>query len=716
VNRIGRLWCVVAILLTVLLSREGWTQEVTPVSTPASTPPAAGSPQGAPPPPAQDSQKKPEAEKTVQIIGERVKDVQELPVSGMTLDASVMDERRLTSVQDLTRELPNISSTDGGAPGVANIYSARGLVNGAFFAGPSMTVYVDDIPFGDPFTYVQSLGVLDSAQVLLGPQFTTFGRYGYGGVINVQTRRPTDTLEGGVYGEGGNHGLINTGGYMMGALIPGELRFRVGVSEESFGGVIHNSATHRFDDTLYRVGGNFSVFYTPTPNWDIAVVSEVRKFEDGAPRENKITAPDPYVVSSDFPGRTDLMTDQEALRVGYKSGDLQFLSVTARRDFNINPADIDLDFTQTPGNFARIVQDESIVSQEFRVKSESPNSAFDWSGGVYGHYKANTQTGAHGFAPGSDTNFFSEHERWASVFADVDYKAFKRWHFRVGARYDYVAQVMNQTTVIPFVETINFDLKDRFPMGSFKAGVEYEIAQNAKVYVDGGHAYKPGGFSAFADNGAIASFQSEKTWFVQAGEKATFMDDKVKANVSGFFYDIHGYQLERVTSGGNDYFVINTESARSMGGEAEIRAEILPHVELFAQGGITRMLLGVYADPVDPFAGFAGASHEPGAIAPFVPRYTGILGVSAKYSGFFSHLEWVATGTVHYDDLNPSFLQRNYGVLNGGLGYGANHWKVSLFANNLNNRFYWTNMVGGGENIGSPSLPRELGIRLDVMF
>ena len=95
---------------------------------------------------------------------------------------------------------------------------------------------------------------------------------------------------------------------------------------------------------------------------------------------------------------------------------------------------------------------------------------------------------------------------------------------------------------------------------------------------------------------------------------------------------------------------------------------------------------GTYSDPVDPSGGFAGATHAPGLVAPFIPRYTGVLGAVTKIEGF-SHLGWGATGTVHYTDLDPSFKQSNYALLNAGLEYGGEHWKVTLFGNKLANRF-----------------------------
>ena len=306
--------------------------------------------------------------------------------------------------------------------------------------------------------------------------------------------------------------------------------------------------------------------------------------------------------------------------------------------------------------------------------------------------------GPFGFVGASE---FHGHEHWAGIFGDMDYKAIPKLHLRLGARFDYVSETMDSTTITG---------SDNFPAGSFKVGADYEVTNNAIVFVDGGHAFKPGGFSAFAQSQATAPFKSEKNWFVEAGERATFLDGKVKANASVFYYDISDYQLERTTNGGADYYVINVNSAHSLGAEAELRGEVLPHIELFAQGGMTRILLGNYND--------GAANFGPDVVAPFVPRYTGVLGTSASYQGAFAHVEWVATGTVHYSDL-VDLKQTNYAQLNGGLGYGGDHWKVTLFATNLNNRFYWTNMVFQAPinpNIGSPALPRELGIRLDVTF
>jgi iron complex outermembrane receptor protein len=697
---------------------------------------------------AQDANPKadPKAQQTVEIIGDRVPNLDKTPVSGNFLDAAELERRRITSVQELTNQVPNVTSTDNGTRSFGDAYSVRGLTNGAFFSGPALGLYVDDIPFGDPYTYAEPMGLLDSAKVLRGPQFTQFGRYPYGGIVNVVTRRPTDKLEGGIFGEGGNYGQLNSGGYLMGALIPGQLRFRVGVSEQTSGGVIYNDFRREQEDNQQRVGGNFSVFYTPTPDWEVGFISSVQKYQDGGARMNSLTAADPYVVSSDYPGRMIRNTDMEALRVATKQSGVQILSVTARRNYNLSPYEFDLDFSPFPGNFSRIEQEQTQLSQEFRVSSDTPNSDLSWVVGVYGHLKNTHQDGVHDFGfPNPDpiftfppafgfgpfwtqhgVNSYTDHQHWAALFADAAYKAAPAWTVRLGARFDYVSESIKRSDVATLDQPFgpfssSYDLSDNYPMPSFKAGVDYTGIDNVLLYVNGGHAYKPGGFSAFTASATASPFKNEKTWFAEMGGKSGWFDNKLHANASLYYYGIHGYQMERSIPQSSEYLVINTETAQSYGAEAELRTDVIPHVELFAGVGTARTTLGTYTDPSVPgaFGGTFPAStpvtHAPGAVAPFVPRYNAQVGATATYSGVFSTIQWVATGLTHYDDLNPTFNQDNYGVLNGAVGYTAERFQITLFGTNLNTRFYYTNMTSS-INAGSPALPRMMGVRLDLSF
>src|SRR5262245_48787674 len=83
----------------------------------------------------------------VEVLGDRYGKLETLPASSSFLDSDELLRRRITNVQDLTAgAVPNLAATDSGTRSFGDVYSFRGLINGAFFSNPSAAVYVDDVP------------------------------------------------------------------------------------------------------------------------------------------------------------------------------------------------------------------------------------------------------------------------------------------------------------------------------------------------------------------------------------------------------------------------------------------------------------------------------------------------------------------------------------------------------------------------------------------
>src|SRR5262249_32285234 len=127
----------------------------------------------APPPPANPPEKKAEPEKTLPemlILGEALPDPQDKPVSASFLSDADVEKSRVQEPQDIARITPNMFATDSGSRSFGDVYSTRGMANTVFFGAPATTIYVDDVPFGETFTYAQRLAALNSVEVLRGPQ------------------------------------------------------------------------------------------------------------------------------------------------------------------------------------------------------------------------------------------------------------------------------------------------------------------------------------------------------------------------------------------------------------------------------------------------------------------------------------------------------------------------------------------------------------------
>ena len=128
---------------------------------------------------------------------------------GMTVTAisgDDLDERRITSVQDIAAAIPGLKFAESGAG--TPIYTLRGIGFNEESLGvyPSVSVYTDEVPLPFPVLALRAAFDLQRVEALKGPQGTLFGQNATGGAINYIAAKPTDTLE---YGADISYGRFN---------------------------------------------------------------------------------------------------------------------------------------------------------------------------------------------------------------------------------------------------------------------------------------------------------------------------------------------------------------------------------------------------------------------------------------------------------------------------------------------------------------------------
>lgn len=64
------------------------------------------------------------------------------------------------------------------------------------------------------------------------------------------------------------------------------------------------------------------------------------------------------------------------------------------------------------------------------------------------------------------------------------------------------------------------------------AGVEWKLSPDAQVYAKDTHAFKPGGYSAYADDERLLAFDPEKCWNTEAGLRTQWLDGDLMVNVA----------------------------------------------------------------------------------------------------------------------------------------------------------------------------------------
>ncbi|MFL6697674.1 MAG: TonB-dependent receptor [Vitreoscilla sp.] len=174
---------------------------------------------------------------TVVITAQKRKeDIHDVPMSVSAISGEQLQAAQIRTVEDLTRNVPNISFSTQGGPGLGTV-EIRGISSQAGAA--TVSVYLDDVSLTTRNLYSQGTGEprffdLQDIEVLRGPQGTLYGASSMGGTIRYIAKQPdlkyfsgstTETLSGTKDG-GINYemqGILNI------PLVKGQSALRIGV-------------------------------------------------------------------------------------------------------------------------------------------------------------------------------------------------------------------------------------------------------------------------------------------------------------------------------------------------------------------------------------------------------------------------------------------------------------------------------------------------------
>jgi iron complex outermembrane receptor protein len=171
----------------------------------------------------------------------RAVSLQKVPVAVTAFTAKERALEGINSIQDLTNFTPGLTySSQLDRPVIRGLARSTNV----YAADSSVGVYDNDLFTNSTFLVGRDDMIVDQVEVLLGPQNTLYGRNAIGGIINTQSKRPSETLGGEVREEFGNYGYNKIEGTVTGPVGPIEgLTFRLsGVYESQDQGWFKNLA------------------------------------------------------------------------------------------------------------------------------------------------------------------------------------------------------------------------------------------------------------------------------------------------------------------------------------------------------------------------------------------------------------------------------------------------------------------------------------------
>ena len=285
------------------------------------------------------------------------------------------DDRQLADL------IPNFSKTDTGIGSFGDVISIRGLTNTPFFSSPSVVQYVDDVPSGNVYSHTASFYGTEKVEILRGAQSTLFGVNSYGGVINIESKRPSDRLESSITSSIADYDTFSVDGSLMGPLNDeNTISYRLGISHYERDGVLNNPFLNISPDFQDHLSYSGSLYWNPNDNLEISLSASFDDFNDGAHRLTPL-GQDPFTLNSDIVGSSIQESESMSLRIKNSGESFDFLSVTYGRNWKLNPYHFDLDFSPNPGSESKIFQTQESRGQEFRFSSIE-GGTWDWAAGA----------------------------------------------------------------------------------------------------------------------------------------------------------------------------------------------------------------------------------------------------------------------------------------------------------------------------------------------
>lgn len=627
---------------------------------------------------------------------------------------------------------------------------------------------------------------VNRVEMLKGPQGALYGRNATGGVIKVISNIPEHAYDGQLsvsYGDYDNtqvRGMVNAPiSDSFAVRLAGIYNYRSGFTKNTF------NNTNIDGDHNFALRG--SMLYEPNDSLKAVLIGEyIRETGNRAEAGKLITSPglpdpvvdfapafgyvaptipsDPRVIQNDFQPTEFLIQKRLNLNVTYHLGlaDLQWTS--AYTDLT-DDGKFDLDSTEVPYAYDREKSGSQAFAQSVQLSS-STSSKLHWIVGAdYLHERA-TQTfdarlwsflfpaGTPVLGPTSPVTGIvwqsSLHTNAWSVFGDVQYDVTDKVRLEVSGRYNSEEKraTFNRTyidptgillggaaqtplgTIIPGLGTvidpiagdILFQLFPRRTFSQFTPtfSVEFRPTTDVLLYASATNGFKSGGFN-LQNNGE--EFAPEKIWSYEVGEKTSWLDDRLTANLSGFHYDYKDLQVERFDGLANN---IGSADANIWGAEFEVHARPVPALQLDV--GVS-YLYAKYTKYLTINSNFPamGIVDLKGFTMPKSPKFTVNLG--AAYTWDLGENGSVTLGgdlhsfsSLYFDQFETAALkQGGYTLINARLNYktAKGHWNVSLYGQNLTDKTYKQSMVRVDQFFGTLAFygaPRTYGLQVGYKF
>lgn len=535
----------------------------------------------------------------------RTERLMDVPMSVSAVSGDAMQAMGISDVADLEKVTPGFSYAPSylGTP----IFTLRGVgfQNPSVAAPPAVSVYFDQAPIPYP-AEARSVGLdISRVEVLKGPQGTLFGQNATGGAINYVVNRPTDRLEGELFGSIGNFNAVELRGILSGPITE-TVRARAAIQWETRGDYKHSWTRDETAGQRDFLMGRAIIDWTPSDTLALtlsyngwrdksdALVQSFIRYKRHVPGGYNALQPqlDAYEetpfdnrIADWWPDRSIQRDDRFHMGSLRADLDLPFGTLTSISTYSDYRQDTPVtDGTNTPNFFIQFKADIRSFSQELRLSGSSINDRLQWMVGANysddrsrenGVLYSEASTAGVGsfllFTGGYEIN--NQDVRTTAGFASLDYEATDTLGLHLSARYSdsrndfggcaqddgsgMLAAAFNliwSTDLMVPGQCVTYNAQTgagelvRLELDednvSWRAGLDWEASPDFMVYANVTQGFKAGSFATlpYATVDKVLGVGQEKVIAYEAGFKVQ-PAPAMQLTGAAYYYDYFDKQL-----------------------------------------------------------------------------------------------------------------------------------------------------------------------------
>jgi len=665
---------------------------------------------------------------------------QDVPISIEAFSPKELDSAVIQTVQDLNVISPGLNY--GAVVGYAQPH-LRGIGTTASGAGVENPVatYIDGVYYGAMTGSLLALVNIASIEIDKGPQGTLFGRNATGGLIQITTRTPSQTLSGSAGLAYGNYDTKSGTAYLTGGIsstLAADISAYYQDQGEGYGKNFYNGMdVNKNRDIAVRS----KWLWTPSENTQVTLIGDYERTDD-APALAPATIPlgglpfpvPPQSLNGVFQPFGTTSQDGISINVQHTFGDLQFSSISAWRQTHFLQS-FDGALTPYPPLALNILirQPDEQVTQEFQLRSANTHPV-NWVTGIF-YYQDNAseapvQALGDLLFPLESTNTYPV-ERTYSIagYGQATAEVLPATDLTLGLRYTFERKNFHTSGFLQFPDgsTIPESAPDQhllYSKPTWRVALDHKLTSDLMVYVSYNRGFKSGGFNN--ELLPTSTYLPEILDAYETGIKSELFERRVLADAALFYYDYKNIQAVRYPAGLLE--VYNGAAAEVYGLDLDLKAKLAYNFGVsvgaeFLHSKYTSFPVADYTTLLPDGGGtnFATApatgnqlSQAPKATVDvtasyFVPVHFGTVGTDVT---FYYNNGWFA-------EPDNRLRQPSYHLINAQLylSMSDDRYRVKLWGRNLNNAAYAVSLASqaNGDYI-QYAPPRTYGVTVEAKF